>query len=110
MRAPNRLSSYTRTSFIATSSVLIATLARSCGATIPTPPSPADQWLYPDTNTVPTYNYLDTVNASWTSNFAAPYLLLRCQHPNDAVHYAYRKSFSPPKPPGPQQQRKTPKI
>ena len=97
MRAPGRTGSNFRTSRIAKSTVFIATLvARTCAATIPAPPSPADKWLYPDINTSPTYNYLDTVNASWTSNFVAPYLLLRCQHPNDTVHYAYRRSSWPP--------------
>ena len=97
MRAPHRTCSDSRPSRIAKYIVLIATiLARTCAATLPAPPSPADKWLYPDVNTVSTYNYLDTVNASWTSNFVAPYLLLRCQHPNDTVHYAYRRSSWPP--------------
>lgn len=97
MRAPNRTYSYSRTSRIAKSTALIATLlTRTCAATLPAPPSPADKWLYPDVNTLPTYNYLDTVNASWTSNFVAPCLLLRCQHPNDTAHYAYRRSSWPP--------------
>ncbi|KAF6218999.1 hypothetical protein HO133_005543 [Letharia lupina] len=97
MRAPNRIYSYSRTSRIAKSTALIATLlTRTCAATLPAPPSPADKWLYPDVNTLPTYNYLDTVNASWTSNFVAPYLLLRCQHPNDTAHYAYPYNQSVP--------------
>lgn len=96
MRAPSRVRYHSRTPCIITSVVLVATLvARTGPATIPTPPSSADKWLYPALNTDPTYNYLDTVNASWTSNFVDPYLLLRCQHPNDTVDYAYRKSFLP---------------
>ncbi|CAF9915117.1 hypothetical protein IMSHALPRED_002347 [Imshaugia aleurites] len=90
MRAPSRVRYHSRTPCIITSVVLVATLvARTGPATIPTPPSSADKWLYPALNTDPTYNYLDTVNASWTSNFVDPYLLLRCQHPNDTVDYAY---------------------
>ena len=96
MPAPYTTSSYSRISCIAKSTILVATLASTCAATVPTPPSADDKWLYPDINTLPTYNYLDTINASWTSNFRAPYLLLRCQHPNDAVHYAYRKPSRPP--------------
>lgn len=90
MRAPSKTCSHSRISRIAKPAVLVAALhARACAATLPTPPSSADKWLYPDVNTLPTYNYLDTVNASWTSNFVVPYLLLRCHHPNDTVHYAY---------------------
>ncbi|CAD6587312.1 MAG: hypothetical protein ASARMPREDX12_002804 [Alectoria sarmentosa] len=35
-------------------------------------------WLYPDPSTVPTFNYLDTLNASWTSDFSTPWLHLWC--------------------------------
>ena len=35
-------------------------------------------WLYPDPNTTPTFNYLDTLNASWTSDFSTPWLHLWC--------------------------------
>ena len=94
MRALSGTYSYSRTSCITGSALLLALLlAETCAASLPPPPSPADKWLYPDVNTLPTFNYLDIVNASWTSNFVAPYLLLRCQHPNDAIHYAYRTSF-----------------
>ena len=98
MRAPSRTCSYSRTVDIAKSTVLIATLLTGTyAATLPAPPpSPADKWLYPDVNTLPTYSLLDTVNASWTSNFVAPYLLLRCQHPSDTAHYAYRRSSGTP--------------
>ena len=35
-------------------------------------------WLYPDPSTTPTFNYLDTLNASWTSDFSSPWLHLWC--------------------------------
>ncbi|KAM0799586.1 hypothetical protein BDR22DRAFT_822271 [Usnea florida] len=35
-------------------------------------------WLYPDPSTTPTFNYLDTLNASWTSDFSSPWLHLYC--------------------------------
>ena len=35
-------------------------------------------WLYPDPSTTPTFNYLDTLNASWTSDFSTPWLHLWC--------------------------------
>lgn len=35
-------------------------------------------WLYPDPSIVPTFNYLDTLNASWTSDFSTPWLHLWC--------------------------------
>ncbi|CAF9913578.1 MAG: hypothetical protein ALECFALPRED_008914 [Alectoria fallacina] len=35
-------------------------------------------WLYPDPSTIPTFNYLDTLNASWTSDFSTPWLHLWC--------------------------------
>lgn len=35
-------------------------------------------WLYPDPSTTPTFNYLDTLNASWTSDFSTPWLHLYC--------------------------------
>ena len=91
---PNRPPFDYRSPCIAISAVLVATFART-SATLATSPSPVDQWLYPDVNTLPTYNYLDIVNASWTSNFIAPYLLLNCRHPNDILHYAYRKPLPP---------------
>ena len=96
MRAPIRACSSSRIPAIANFTLLVAILARDCSAILPAPPSTDDKWLYPDVNTSPTYNYLDVVNASWTSNFVAPHLLLRCQHPNDATHYAYRTSSPPP--------------
>ncbi|MCJ1450755.1 hypothetical protein MMC28_001089 [Mycoblastus sanguinarius] len=38
------------------------------------------QWIYPDPNTFPFFNGIDTVNASWTlpGNFVSPYLILWC--------------------------------
>lgn len=35
-------------------------------------------WLYPDPSTTPTFNYLDTLNASWTSDFSTSWLHLWC--------------------------------
>lgn len=83
-------------SCIANSTVLTATLVRTCATAVPTTPSTDDKQLYPDVNTFSAYNHLDRVIASGVSNFPAPYLLLRCQNPNDVVHYGYRTSSRPP--------------
>ena len=92
MHAPHSPSPSSKPSHLAKATILIATLLPSTYA--------ANQWLYPDVHTIPTYNFLDTVNASWTSNFVAPYLLLLCHPPDDTAHYAYRRSH--PQPPCPQ--------
>lgn len=46
-------------------------------------------WHYPSRNSIPTYNYLDTVNALWKSDFSLPYLTLWCRYTH---YYGYRKS------------------
>ena len=88
MHAPHSLSLSPRPSHLAKITILIATLLPSIYA--------ANEWLYPDVHTIPTYNFLDMVNASWTSNFVDPYLLLLCHPPDDITHYAYRRSLPQP--------------
>ncbi|KAM0796975.1 hypothetical protein BDR22DRAFT_824697 [Usnea florida] len=88
MHAPHSPSPSSKPSQLAKATILIATFLPSTYA--------ANQWLYPDVHTIPTYNFLDTVNASWTSNFVAPYLLLLCHPPDDTAHYAYPYNHSIP--------------
>lgn len=37
-----------------------------------------NMWLYPDPKTSPTYNYIDILNASWSTTYDSPNLILWC--------------------------------
>lgn len=37
-----------------------------------------NRWLYPDPKTSPTYNKIDILNASWTTDYDQPQLVLWC--------------------------------
>ena len=47
-----------------------------------TPATPSGTWIYPAPTDLPTFNYIDTLNASWVTNFPSAYLELWCSVPD----------------------------
>jgi hypothetical protein len=46
------------------------------------PSAPSATWLYPDPSATPTFNYVDTLNISWQSNYPNAYVVLWCGIPD----------------------------
>ena len=44
-------------------------------------------WIYPKPNTNPTFSNDDILEASWTSDFSSPTLLLLCDFPGPPCEY-----------------------
>lgn len=70
------------------------------------PFAPSATWLYPDPSAAPTFNYVDTLNVSWQSNYPNAYVALwcgipdlskinLCKYPRTAMpHFPTKYSFS----------------
>lgn len=70
------------------------------------PSAPSATWLYPDPSATPTFNYVDTLNISWQSNYPNAYVVLwcgipdlsninLCRYPRTAMpHFPTKYSFS----------------
>lgn len=51
-------------------------------AVLGAPSAPSATWLYPDPSATPTFNYIDTLNVSWQTNYPNAYLALWCGIPD----------------------------
>ena len=60
---------------------------------------PIGTWLYPSITDIPTFNYLDTLDASWQTNFPNAYLALYCGASDNTNVSLCNLPLLPPHPP-----------